>query len=67
MRVLLQAEQSVLRLVENTRLDAELGPRGATDGGLPGGPVLHRETGPDVTNRDRLDVSCIVTQVRIVC
>lgn len=57
MGVVLQAHQSVLRVVEDTLLDAQFCPGGATDGGLSGGPVLHRETGTDVTDRDCLDVS----------
>lgn len=57
MGVVLQAHQGVFRVVEDTLLDAQFCPGGATDGGLSGGPVLHRETGTDVTDRDCLDVS----------
>lgn len=65
MGVVLQAQQSVLRVIEDTLLDAQFGPWGATDCGLSGGPVLHRETGTDVANRDCLDVSWNVTQSAI--
>lgn len=58
MGVLLQAHQSVLRVIEDTLLDAQFSPWGATNSGLSGSPILHRETGTDVTNGDCLDVSC---------
>ena len=53
----------MLRVVEDALLDAQFGPGGATDGRLSGGPVLHREAGADVTDRDSLDVSWSVTQL----
>lgn len=66
MGVMLQAHQSVLRVIEDTLPDAQFCPRGATNGGLSGGPILHRETGTDVTNWDCLDVSWKVAQVKIL-
>lgn len=51
----------MLRVVEDTVLDAQFCSGGPTDGGLPGCPILQREAGTDITNRDGLDVSCNVT------
>lgn len=65
MGVVVQAQQSVLRVIEDTPLDAQFGLGGATDGGLSGGPVLHKETGTDVTNRDCLYVTWNITQIGI--
>lgn len=62
-RVVLQAHQSVLGVVEDALLDAQLCPWGSTNGGLSGRPILHRETGANVTDRDSLDVSWKVTQL----
>lgn len=64
MGVVLQVQQSVLRVIEDTPLDAQFSLGGAADGGLSGGPVLHRETGTDVTNRDCLYVTCTNYTVR---
>lgn len=64
MGVVLQVQQSVLRVIEDTPLDAQFSLGRAADGGLSGGPVLHRETGTDVTNRDCLYVTCTNYTVR---
>lgn len=66
MGVVLQAQQRMLRVAEDTPLDSQFGPRGATDRWLSGRAILLRETGTDVTNRDRLDVSWNVTVSNIV-
>lgn len=57
MGIVLQTHQSVLRIIEDTLLDAQFCPRGAANGGLSGGPVLQRETRTNVTNRDSVDFS----------
>lgn len=66
MGVVLQAEQRMLRVVEDTLLDAQLGPGGPTDGRLSRGRVFDRETGTDVTDGDCLDVSCKVTTMQMI-
>lgn len=58
MGVVLQAKQRMLRVVEDTLLDAQFSPGGPTDGRLSRGRVFDRETGTDVTDGDCLDVSC---------
>lgn len=63
--VVFQAQQRMFRVIENTLLDAQFGPRGATDGWLSGGCVFSRETGTDVANGDCLDVSCNVTTMQM--
>lgn len=55
--VVLQAKQSVLWVVEDTLLDAELCSRRPTNSGLSRCPVLDGETGTDETNWYRLDAS----------
>lgn len=63
--VVLQAQERMFRVIENTLLDAQFGPGGATDGWLSGGCVFNRETGTDVTNGDCPDVSCNVTTMQM--
>lgn len=63
-RVVVQTQQRMLRVIEDTLMDAQLGPGGATDGRLSGGCVFDGETGTDVTNGDCVDVSCHVTTVQ---
>lgn len=62
--VVLQAQQRMFRVIENTLLDAQFGPGGAADGWLSGGCVFNRETGTDVTNGDCADVSCNITTMQ---
>lgn len=62
--VVLQAQQRMFGVIENTLLDAQFGPRGATDGWLSGGCVFNREAGTDVTNGGCLDVSCNDTTIQ---
>lgn len=64
--VVLQAEQRMLRVIEDSLLDAQFGPGGPTDGRLSRGCVFDRETGTDVTNGDCLDVSCNVTTMLMI-
>lgn len=65
MGVVLQAQQRMFRVIEDARLDAQLGSRGATDGWLSGGCVFNRKTGTDVTNGNCLNVSCNITTMKI--
>lgn len=62
--VVLQAQQRMFRVIENTLLDAQFGPGGAADGWLSGGCVFNRETGTYVTNGDCPDVSCNITTMQ---
>lgn len=64
--VVLQAKQRMLRVIEDTLLDAQFGPGGPTDGRLSRGRVFDRETGTDVTNGDCLDVSCNVITMQMI-
>lgn len=64
--VVLQAQQRMLGVIENTLLDAQFGPGGATDGRLSWGRGFDRETGTDVTDGDCLDVSCNVTTMQTI-
>lgn len=59
--VVFQAQQRMFRVTENTLLDAQFSPGGATDGWLSGGCVFNRETGTDVTNGDCPNDTCNVT------
>lgn len=58
MRVVVQADQWVFRVVEDTLLDLKGGPGGPTYGWLSWGAILHWETGADVTYGDCLDGPC---------
>lgn len=66
MGVVLQAQQRMFRVIEDTLLDAQFSPGGATDGRLSRGCIFDRETGTDVTDGNCLDVSCNVTTMQMI-